>query len=78
MSARALEEFLARLYTDAGLRQRFLSARERVARAANLDADEIASVLALDARDLELAARSFAHKRASAPRRRWWSFRRSR
>lgn len=81
MSAAALELFLARLYTDPDFRKRFLADRDSVARAADLDADEVAAVSALEARDLELAAASFASKRkAIPPRRRWWSrlFRRQR
>ena len=75
MSAVALEQFLARLYTDTDARRRFLADRERAARAADLDADEVAAVLRLDARDLELAAASFARKRTHGGRRRsWWSW----
>jgi hypothetical protein len=68
MTAEALERLLARLYTDAQLRRRFVADREGVARAAALDADEVEAVLRLDADDLELAAESFAAKRAKGAR----------
>ncbi len=59
-----LQEFLARLYVDAAFRAAFLADRERVARSANLPPEEIREVVRLDGAALELAAASFAHKRA--------------
>ena len=59
-----LEAFLARLYTDAELRARFLRDRADEARRAGLSSADQAAVLTMDATDLRLAARSFAHKRA--------------
>jgi hypothetical protein len=59
----SLEAFLARLYTDAEERTRFLQDRAGEARRAGLSAADEAAVLAIDATGLRLAARSFAHKR---------------
>lgn len=70
-----LEAFLARLYTDAALRARFLADRAGEAMRAGLPPSQRAALQVLDAEDLELAAASFAHKRRQRPparRRRWW------
>jgi hypothetical protein len=76
MSAAAMEELLARLYTDDALRRRFLSAPEETARQAGLDAEEAQAFAAIDRGDLGLAAQSYAHKRAAhaGRRRRWLGF----
>ena len=64
MSA-ALERFLARLYTDARLRRRFLANPRDVARAARLDEQSVEALARIDRVGLELAADSFARKRKS-------------
>ena len=65
MSAARVEAFLARLYSDAELRTRFLADPEREARSFGLAEDEAAAFLAIDRTGLVLAARSFARKRAT-------------
>ena len=70
MSSPVFEGFLARLYVDPGLRAAFLADPERVASAAGLEAEEIAALRAIDREGLELAAASFAHKRAATSKRR--------
>ena len=83
--AARLEAFLARLYVDSRARAEFLSDRPRAARCAGLTEAERAAVVALDETALELAARSFTHKRVAAqraraqpaPRRRFRWFRRA-
>ena len=66
----ALEAFVARLYTDAALRQEFIARPEAVALAAGLDAATAARLAGTDFEGLELAADSFAHKRAAHAGRR--------
>ena len=71
------ETFLARLYTDASLRARFLANPRAEAERHRLTMEECAALERIDRTGLELSARSFAHKRAikSATRRKqsWWS-----
>lgn len=78
MSTPEFEAFLARIYTDAAARTRFLRDREGEARAAGLSAEQVESVKGLDAEALEAAAVSFArkreHKKAHA-KRRWFGLR---
>ena len=69
------ETFLARLYTDADMRSRFIADPRTEGARNNLTADECESLGRIDRIGLELSARSFAHKRAlkTAGRRRpWW------
>ena len=67
------EAFLAELYTDTDARRRFLADPRGRARDAGLDDAEIEALVAIDRIGLELAARSFAHKRAAQmPRARSW------
>jgi hypothetical protein len=66
-----VEAFLARLLVDPALRERFLTDPERVAVAQGLSSEEARALAAMSADDLRNAARSFAHKRASAPRPGW-------
>ena len=66
------EAFLARLYTDAALRARFLANPREEASRSRLTADECAALERIDRVGLELAARSFAHKRMLKNRRRGW------
>jgi len=75
MSAANLESFLARLYTDARLREAFIANPERATRAKGLDAAEIEALKNIDRDGLAFAARSYAHKRAAHARtglRRSW------
>ena len=81
----AFEAFMARLYTDAELRRRFLVDPRAVARAAGLGEKEVTALKAIDRPGLELTARSFAAKRTAirhvrkvgAGGRRWsWLWRR--
>jgi hypothetical protein len=58
------ETFLARLYTDAQLRSRFLANPRAEAERQRLTRDECAALERIDRGGLELSARSFAHKRA--------------
>jgi hypothetical protein len=70
------ETFLARLYTDAQLRRRFLADPRGEAQRHHLTTEECAALERIDRAGLELSARSFAHKRAiKASRRSWWSWR---
>jgi hypothetical protein len=59
----AFESFLARLYVDGSARARFLADPRGEAAAAGLIGDEIAAAVEIDRVGLELAARSFAHKK---------------
>ena len=69
MTQRRLEQLLARLYTDAA----FCRAALADPRAIAVDAEERAVLLAIDRVGLELAAASYAAKRASCRSRRRWS-----
>jgi len=70
------ETFLARLYTDAQLRERFLADPRSEAQRHQMTVEECAALERIDRVGLELSARSFAHKRtlkASGRRERsWW------
>jgi hypothetical protein len=68
VSAR-IEQFLARLYTDADLRSRFLAQPAQIARAAGLDEPSVAALARIDRVGLELAADSYARKREQHRRR---------
>jgi hypothetical protein len=57
------ESFLARLYVDRSARARFLADPRGEAAAAGLAGDEITAAVEIDRVGLELAAKSFAHKR---------------
>ena len=74
MSARLLEEFLARVYVDAEARARFRANPRAEAERAGLSVEECASLDQMDWAGLELAARSFAHKRERKQRKgvAWW------
>ena len=63
MSSPALETFLARLYSDAELRERFLAAPANVAAAFGLTPAEVAALEKIDHAGLQLAAKSYAKKR---------------
>ncbi|MET3129920.1 hypothetical protein AAKU55_000161 [Oxalobacteraceae bacterium GrIS 1.11] len=64
MSSPALERFLARLYSDAALRQRFLADPQQGVAGAGLSASEQAALCELDRAGLQMAAASYEHKRA--------------
>jgi hypothetical protein len=67
------ETFLARLYTDAPLRARFLAHPRAEAERHQLNAEECDELERIDRVGLEMSARSFAHKRTLKARRwRWW------
>jgi hypothetical protein len=66
-----VEAFLARLLVDPDLRERFLADPERVAAEQGLSPEEARALAATNPDDLRNAARSFAHKRAAAPRFGW-------
>jgi hypothetical protein len=74
MPARPGEDLLARLFTDAELRARFRQDPQGVGRDLGLDDVALASLVNTDWVGLELAARSYAHKREAyaARKRRWW------
>ena len=63
MSAAAVEILLARLYTDPEVRRDFLRDPAGVARAAGLEAGEVAAMQAIDRAGLEMAAESYRRKR---------------
>jgi hypothetical protein len=69
------EAFLARLYTDAEVRGRFLADARGEAARAGMTAAECDALERIDRRGLELAARSFAHKRARKKLRSMWTWR---
>ena len=76
MSAAAFEAFLARIYVDSEARPRFLADPDGEAQRAGLDREEQRALVAIDRIGLELAARSFALKRARSGGRRHGLFRR--
>jgi hypothetical protein len=59
----AAEAFLARLYTDAGLREAFIADPAAVARREGFSDDEARALAAADLVGLRLAAESYARKR---------------
>lgn len=70
MNEATLENFLARLYTDAQMQKRFLADPASEAQRAGLSPQNCAAVARINPIELRLAARSFAHKRrkrVSAP-----------
>src|SRR6476659_7814191 len=72
-SAQACEDLLARLFTDAGLRARFKEDPQGVGREFGLDDVALASLAHADWAGLELAARSYAHKRDRYARSQRWT-----
>jgi len=59
----SVQHFLARLYTDAALRARFLARPYEEALAAGFDEARARELATIDAEELALAAESFAKKR---------------
>ena len=84
MSGEQVEHFLARLYTDEGLRERFLREPEQVALAAGLGVEDAKGMGLIDKVGLQMAAQSFAKKRGARGRyaggagtakaRQWWQW----
>lgn len=77
MSAPAVEQLLARLYTDEEYRRRFLAAPFETATRAGLGPAEAQALAAIDRYGLVMAAHSYAHKRMAHTgkrRRKWLSF----
>ncbi|MBM4298306.1 MAG: hypothetical protein FJ143_11260 [Deltaproteobacteria bacterium] len=70
MNAERFEAFLAELYTDSAARQRFLADPLGAARRAGLAEEQCAALSQIDRVGLQLAADSFAKKRAAAKQRR--------
>ena len=64
MNSPLFETFLARLYTDAVVRQRFVADPRGEAARAGLEAVQIEALAAMDFTGLAFAARSFDKKRA--------------
>ncbi|MDP8979557.1 MAG: hypothetical protein M3O35_03080 [Acidobacteriota bacterium] len=65
MSSPALERFLAKIYVDPEARARFLAAPLEETARAGLSPAECEALTKIDRTGLELAARSFARKRAA-------------
>ncbi|HYU23634.1 MAG TPA: hypothetical protein VEO74_00405, partial [Thermoanaerobaculia bacterium] len=57
------QHFLARLYTDADLRARFLAQPYEEARAAGFDEERARELAKIEPKGLELAAESYSRKR---------------
>jgi hypothetical protein len=68
MSVITLENYLARLYTDAVARECFLSDAEGAARAAGLSEEDVLALQKIDRAGLRMAAASYAKKRESHKR----------
>jgi len=67
MSAQKFEAFLAKLYVDDQARSHFVADPRREALNAGLTEDDCEALEKIDLIGLELAAHSFARKRASCP-----------
>jgi hypothetical protein len=65
MSSPQLEEFLARLYTDEVLREQFIRNPELITSEAILSPEEVSAMRNIDLAGLQMAAASYANKRAS-------------
>mgnify|MGYP001328580525 CR=1 FL=1 len=63
MSDVSMEAFLARLYTDAVMRDGFLSDPEATARAAGVRDQDVAALMEIDRAGLCMAAASYERKR---------------
>jgi hypothetical protein len=66
MGLTEIQRALAQLYTDAGLRERFLADPRAVARALGLDRDDAEHLARLPAQPLRIFARSLLQKRMNA------------
>jgi hypothetical protein len=67
VSMSALEHFLAKIYVDPAARARFLADPRAEAARAGLPEQQCRALEKIDRVGLEMAARSFAHKRARRP-----------
>jgi hypothetical protein len=68
----SLEMYLVKLYLDRDARRTFLADPRGAAAAAGLGEGDVAALERIDGEGLEMAARSFAHKRhAQRPRSLW-------
>lgn len=80
MSARGVEAFLARLYSDAALRERFLEDDKTAMVNLPLTESERAALLEIDRVGLQMAAASYASKRVHHSEKkkffgsRFWAF----
>ncbi len=63
MTGEAFEAFLTRIYTDSAARAEFLANPRDAAKKAGLSAEECAALESIDREGLEMAVRSFEHKR---------------
>jgi hypothetical protein len=63
MSSAALETYLARLYTETALRERFLADPRLEAQRAGLNTTEVEALANIDTAGLCMAANSYARKR---------------
>lgn len=63
MSSPALEAFLARIYTDGHVREKFLADPRGEALRAGLSESEVTAMERIDRAGLELTVRSLNHKR---------------
>jgi hypothetical protein len=72
MTSARFEAVLARLYADEFFRRRFLASPFEESARAGLDEREARAMAAVDPAALEMAARSFALKRAGRRRRSGW------
>ncbi len=70
MSASTVETFLARLYTEAALRERFIANKRGEALGAGLSDDDAEALVAIDVAGLRMAAASYARKREGHRRQR--------
>ena len=64
MSSFELEAYLARLYTYSTARESFLANPEKASRDVGLSDNDVESLLNIDHIGLQMAADSYAHKRA--------------
>ena len=72
MSA-SLETYLVKLYLDRDARRAFLADPRAAASAEGLSEPDVAALERVDREGLEMAARSFARKRAAQGRRGLWA-----
>ena len=62
-----LERFMARLLTDRAFREKFLADPLATGAGEGLSPEQCRAVAAMPVNDLQVAARSYAHKRGSKP-----------
>ena len=86
MSSTTIEIYLARLYTNAAAREKFLADPQNEARNAGLSNADAVALAAIDMAGLRMVATSYANKRAQHRRPRqslynalagWWAKRRN-